>query len=100
MVNLFGVVLFSFAKSSAFQREPAGSGEFQNPEGFEQPEERVDFVVVAGELNDEILVRKIDDLGAENVGDLNDLGTRFGACANFNQHQFTSDRLALGEINH
>ena len=33
-----------------FQSEPAGAGEFDDAKRLEQPEQRSDFIIIAGEL--------------------------------------------------
>jgi hypothetical protein len=59
---------------AAGQGDGAGAGGSEDAVRADELEEGGDLVLVAGELDDDGVVGDVDDLGAEEGGDLDDLG--------------------------
>src|SRR5690606_32538146 len=78
----------------------AGAGEFENAEGFDELEERGHLALVAGELDDDVALGDVDDLRAEDVADLHDLGAGGAGGLDLHEHELADDGLALLEVHH
>jgi hypothetical protein len=70
------------------------------PYGLMSLEEGGDLVLVAGELDDEGVVRDVHDLGAEEGGDLDDLGAGLGVALHLAEDELAGDvfDLLAGEV--
>src|SRR5206468_9623703 len=73
------------------QGDFAGAGELEDAEGLHQVQKFFDFALVAGDFDGEALRLDIDDFGAENVGDLHDLGPGLRTDAHFDEDQLAVD---------
>ncbi len=67
---------------AAGQGDGACAGGGEDAVRADELEERADLVLVAGELDDERVVRDVHDLGAEEGGDLDDFGPGLNVALN------------------
>ena len=95
LVRLDGerVVRLAFPRPAG-ERDLAGAGEFLDAVGAEKVLHRLDLVGGAGRLDRERVAPDIDDLGAEDVGDLDDLVALLGGRVDLEEHELPVDRLA------
>src|SRR4051812_5917620 len=57
----------------ADQGDPAGAGQLADAEGAHQLDERLDLLLLAGDLDHELFLADVDDPAAEDLDELEDL---------------------------
>jgi len=95
-----GKRLFDGLLEAAGQGDGAGAGGREDAVGADELEEGADLVLVAGELDDDGVVGDVDDLGAEEGGDLDDLGAGLGVALHLAEDELAGDVFDLfaGEV--
>lgn len=81
-----------------FEGEITGASHLNNPVWFDQVEEGLDFVGVAGHFDVHALRSHVDDLGAEDVTHLHDFRALAGRSIHFEHDEFALSGLTAGKI--
>lgn len=83
---------------------PAGESNRAGADGFEDfvfgqhLENRVDFVLRAGQFDDDIFAADIDNLCAEDVDDMHDFGAYFAIRLDLDHDKLALNRIEVAEI--
>src|ERR1700735_496870 len=75
-------------RAAAGDRDLAGAGHLDQTERANQPLERLDLVLGAGDLNDPRAPADVDDLRPEDLADLHHLGASVAVGRDLEQRQF------------
>src|SRR5262249_50177659 len=87
---------FSRRAGAAREHDLAGAHQLRDPERLQHPLQSVDLLRVAGALDNKGPLADIDDLGAEDVADLHDLGAALRLGVDLDQGQLAGDARCLG----
>src|SRR6202030_1124702 len=79
-------------------RDLARAHHLHQPERADHPLEGLDLVGGAGDLDDDRALRHVDDLAAEDLADLHDLGALVPVDGDLEQRQLARDRLGGLEV--
>src|ERR1700737_905010 len=83
------------ARRAARDRNRTGAGYLNEPERLHQRDESVELFTRSRHLEDEALGRRIDDAGAEDVGETERLDARLAFARDLDQRHFALDKGAL-----
>src|SRR5262249_53749777 len=82
------------------QRDSSGARDFKNPVRPHQIDERFDLSLVAGDLNHHRTRADVDDLAAENLGQMPDVAAAFRRTDDLDQHQIAFNEALFADVLH
>ena len=81
-------------------RDAAGADQFLDAKRLEHVDHRLDLFDIAGNLDGVRVSRRVDDLGAEYIGQTNRFVAMFWTRVDFDESGFPIEKLRFGQVDH